>query len=89
MHSLENNEPNVAYVEVRHVPLITPDKYFAGMGGGVQRTFHCSKVVPLFANSAFLSNLMLVNDLSLPKNVFHCSQVRLAWLTQLLQSGLS
>ena len=31
MHSLENNEPNVAYVEVRQVPLITAEE-FAGMG---------------------------------------------------------
>ena len=35
MHSLENNEPNVAYVEVRQVPLITPEE-FVGRGRGAE-----------------------------------------------------
>jgi hypothetical protein len=38
MHSIEKNGPNAGCVEVRQVPLITPEE-FAGMGRGIERHF--------------------------------------------------
>ena len=44
MHSLENNEPNVAYVEVRQVPLITPEIFCGNGGGGYREPFTVAKL---------------------------------------------